>query len=174
MALSLHSALVPSMLQILGSLDKMLEKAQAWCDDHEHAHSELIEARLIDDMLPFAYQVKSCWAHSALAIHGVREGMFSPETSPPPNSFGGLQDKVREAAATLGAVTEDELEALTTKPVQFRIGDKFSMDFTGQDFLLSFSQPNFYFHAATAYDILRMKGVPVGKRDYLGALRTTV
>ena len=45
------------------------------------------------------------------------------------------------------------------------------MDFTAEDFLLSFSQPNFYFHCATAYDILRMKGVPVGKRDFLGRVR---
>ena len=42
------------------------------------------------------------------------------------------------------------------------------MEFSGQNFLLGFSQPNFYFHATTFYDILRMKGVPLGKRDYMG------
>ena len=45
------------------------------------------------------------------------------------------------------------------------------MNFLAEDFLLSFSQPNFYFHAATAYDVLRMKGVPVGKRDFMGRVR---
>ena len=45
------------------------------------------------------------------------------------------------------------------------------LPFTAEGFLLSFSLPNFYFHATTAYDILRSKGVPLGKRDYLGALR---
>jgi hypothetical protein len=44
-------------------------------------------------------------------------------------------------------------------------------DFTAENFLLSFSQPNFYFHATTAYAILRWKGVPLGKRDYTGRLR---
>ena len=47
----------------------------------------------------------------------------------------------------------------------------FRLDFTAEEFLLSFSQPNFYFHATTAYDILRMLGVPVGKRDFTGRLR---
>jgi hypothetical protein len=45
------------------------------------------------------------------------------------------------------------------------------LPFTAEEFLLSFSLPNFHFHATTAYDILRSKGVPLGKRDYLGALR---
>jgi uncharacterized protein len=45
------------------------------------------------------------------------------------------------------------------------------LDFTAENFLLSFSQPNFYFHAATSYDILRSKGVPIGKRDFTGKLR---
>ena len=62
------------------------------------------------------------------------------------------------------------MEGLIGKPVRFEFRD-FRMDFTAEDFLLSFSQPNFYFHAATAYDILRMKGVEVGKRDFMGRVR---
>ena len=45
------------------------------------------------------------------------------------------------------------------------------LEFTVENFLLSFSLPNFYFHAATAYDILRWKGARIGKRDYMGRLR---
>ena len=45
------------------------------------------------------------------------------------------------------------------------------MDFTAEEFLLSFSQPNYAFHAATAYDILRMLGIKIGKTDFLGRLR---
>ena len=53
----------------------------------------------------------------------------------------------------------------------FTIGDKLRLGFTVQDFLLSFTTPNFFFHSTTAYDILRMKGLPVGKQDFLGRLR---
>jgi hypothetical protein len=45
------------------------------------------------------------------------------------------------------------------------------MPFTGANFLLSFAQPNFYFHAAIAYAILRAKGVKLGKRDFMGMPR---
>ncbi len=52
----------------------------------------------------------------------------------------------------------------------FVFGDR-QMPFVAKNFLLSFSQPNFYFHATTAYDILRWKGLPIGKRDYTGRPR---
>ena len=62
------------------------------------------------------------------------------------------------------------MEEMIGKPMRFQM-NQFTMDFTVEDFLLSFSQPNFYFHAATAYDILRMKGLDVGKRDFIGRVR---
>ena len=44
--------------------------------------------------------------------------------------------------------------------------------FTPETFILSFSLQNFHFHAVAASDILRTRGVPLGKRDYEGRLRT--
>ncbi|QYU66245.1 DUF1993 domain-containing protein [Leptolyngbya sp. 15MV] len=168
MSLTLHAALVPTWLQILGSVEGMVAKADAWCEEHGHAPVELLGARLVEDMLPFAYQVKSCWVHSALAIEGVRRGQFQPHMDPPPDSFAGLADKLAEARVTLDAVTAAELDGLADNDVVFIIGDKLRMEFTARDFLLGFSVPNFHFHAATAYGILRMKGLDVGKRDYIG------
>jgi hypothetical protein len=55
--------------------------------------------------------------------------------------------------------------------MRFTAGER-HLDFTAENFLLSFSQPHFYFHAATTYDILRWKGVRIGKRDFAGGLRT--
>ena len=68
------------------------------------------------------------------------------------------------------ALDRDEMEGFIGRPMRFQFGEN-HMDFLAEEFLLSFSQPNFYFHAATAYDILRMKGVPIGKRDYMGQMR---
>ena len=121
-------------------------------------------------MLPFAYQVKSCWVHSAQAVEGVRLGAFQPHMEPPPDSFAGLSEKLGEARAKLEAVDLTELDTIADNDMVFSIGDKLRMDFTVRDFLLGFSVPNFHFHATTAYGILRMKGVAVGKRDYLGRL----
>jgi hypothetical protein len=52
----------------------------------------------------------------------------------------------------------------------FQLGER-QMPFTVENFLMSFSTPNLHFHATTAYDILRSKGVPLGKRDYMGRMR---
>jgi len=174
MALTLHSAFIPSVLQIIGSVANMVNQAEAWCDENGHAHDEILNARLIEDMLPFAKQVASCRSHSIRAIEGLRTGVFTPDMSPPPSSFDELRELLSKTIAELGDVSSDDLEEWGAKDMQFQVGDQFKLDFVGQDFLLTLSQPNFYFHATTAYDILRMKGVPLGKRDYLGALRLKV
>lgn len=170
MAITLHAAVVPTWLQMLGSVDALVTKAEAWCEETGHSPVELLGARLVEDMLPFAYQVKSCWVHSALAIEGVRQGRFQPHMDTPPDSFAGLSEKLAEARAALEAVDPAELDALADSDVVFTIGDKLRMEFTARDFLLGFSVPNFHFHAATAYGVLRMKGLDVGKRDYIGSL----
>ena len=171
MPISLHTAFVPSALQMLGTADHLIDKAEAWCGETGCAHGEAIGARLHEGMLPFAYQVKSVAAHTAGAIDGVRAGVFSPELTPPPESFAGLREAIAKARDALAAVNEAEMEGFMGQPMRFEFRD-YRMDFTAEDFLLSFSQPNYFFHAATAYDILRMKGVAVGKRDFMGALRT--
>ncbi|MBO80395.1 DUF1993 domain-containing protein [Citromicrobium bathyomarinum] len=171
MALSLHQAIIPNWLQVLGAVDGLIDKAENFVADGHAEEKALLETRLIDDMLPLAYQFKSCWTHTHLALTAIREGHFSPDMSPYPEDFASLRSMVATARETCEATSEDELEALAGNDMVFAIGDKFRLDFTVQDFLLSFSNPNVYFHSATAYDILRMAGVGIGKRDFLGALR---
>lgn len=170
MALSLYDATIPSYRQILGAVSGLLDTAETFCQDRKMAPAELIQARLIADMLPFAYQVKSAAAHSLGAIEGVRRGVFSPDMTPPPDSFAGLKAKIAEAIAGLEAVEPAEVESFIGRDMRFSLGER-HVDFTAENFLLSFSQPNFYFHATTAYDILRSKGVPIGKRSFMGKLR---
>ena len=171
MSLSLHAAFVPGCLQLLDAMDGILTKAEAFADESGLTAADLTQARLHEDMLPFSYQVKSCWVNSALAIEGVRNGAFGPDMSDPPADWAGLRAKIDEARTALAATSEAELESIADNVVDFSINGKVLMTFVGQDFLLSFSQPNFYFHATTAYDILRSKGVPLGKLDYLGPMR---
>ena len=119
---------------------------------------------------PFSYQIKSCAVHSFGAIEGLRKGVFSPDTTTPPDSFAGLRSRIADAVTGLKSIANDELEGFVGKPMEFRMGE-LVIPFTGDTFLLSFSQPNFYFHATTAYDLMRWKGVPLGKRDFLGPMR---
>lgn len=170
MGLTLHAATVPSYVQILGAVAQVVAKAESFCAENGLAPEAMIGARLTEDMLPFAYQVKSAVVHSLGAIEGLRKGVFAPDFTPPPETFAALHDSLAQTVAALEAVDPAELESFVGKPMCFE-ARSMRINFTAEDFLLSFSQPNFYFHAATAYDIARMKGVAVGKRDWLGRMR---
>jgi hypothetical protein len=170
MGFSLYAATVPSYRQILGAVSGLLDKAEAFCSEHGVAPHEIIQARLAGDMLPFAYQVKSTAVHSLGAIEGVRRGVFSPDMTPPPDSFAALKARIAATLAALEGIEAAEIDAFVGRDMRFAFGDR-HIDFTAEEFLLSFSQPNFYFHATTCYGILRWKGVPLGKRDFMGKLR---
>jgi hypothetical protein len=170
MTFSLYDAVVPSNLQILGAVDALLDKAEAFCTEQGRTPADLIDARLAPDMLPFGYQVKSCAAHSIGGIEGVRSGSFSPDMTPWPTDFAGLHAVLHSAIANLKGLDRDAFDTLADNDTQFALGEM-RMPFTGANFLLSFSQPNFYFHATTAYAILRAQGVKLGKRDFMGMPR---
>ena len=170
MAMTLYDATVPSQLQILRAIQRLLEKAPEFASEKEMGEAELIDARLAPDMLPLGYQVKSCVAHSVGGIAGVKDGSFSPDMSMWPTDLAGLRDAIATAIGELEAITPDELDALAESPTVFRM-KSLEMPFTGANFLLSFSQPNFYFHATATYAILRHLGMKIGKSDFLGRPR---
>src|SRR3546814_17086310 len=105
------------------------------------------------------------------AIEGRKPGRLSPDMTTAPDSFAALTAKTADTLDKMDALSAEDVEALGEKPLIFTIGDKLRWEFRGQDFLMCFSQPNFYFHATTAYDILRMAVLKIGKVDYLGAPR---
>ena len=170
MATSLYDLSVPTYLQTLGGVEGFLGRGLAYCQEKNIDPNEVVETRLFADMLPFRFQVLAVAHHSIGAMRGVKEGLFAPPAALPPLDYAGLQKTVTEAREALEKLTPADVNALDGKDVIFQIRDT-KLPFTAAEFLLSFSLPNFHFHATTAYDILRMKGVPLGKRDYLGKMR---
>ncbi|MGK2910028.1 MAG: DUF1993 domain-containing protein [Sphingobium sp.] len=173
MALSLYQATVPSYIQILGSVLRLMGKAEAFCAEKALPADDILNARLADDMLPFAYQVKSTTVHSIGAINGVKKGKFGPDMTPPPSSFAELKEQLEATLAALNAIVPEDMESLIGGDMVFELGER-RLEFAAENFLLSFSLPNFYFHATTAYDILRSKGLAIGKRDFIGVPRIKV
>ena len=173
MAFSLYHASVGAYLQILPSIAGLVTKAEAHCGEHGLSAEDLCGASLADDMWPFAKQVTSVAHHSAGAIAGLRAGVFGPDLSPAPNSFAALHSVITESIAALQAVDPAEINAMEGKDMRFEFGER-RMDFTAEDFILTFSLPNFYFHASAAYAVLRGKGLKIGKMDYLGRPRLKV
>ena len=170
MAISLYDASVVSFLQVLGGVAGFLERGLSHCQDSNIDPQEIVETRVSPDMLPFWFQIASVAHHSRGAIEGVKKGVFSPGTAAPPFSYADLQKMVADAIAELKALDPAEVNALEGGDMAFQFGER-KLPFTAEGFLLSFSMPNLHFHATTAYDILRQAGVPLGKRDYMGAMR---
>jgi len=170
MPISLHDALVPSFRQVIGASLGLLDKAEAFCAEKGHAETDVIGHSLAPDMLSVPFQVKSIAGHSMGAIEGVRAGSYSPDLSPAPADFAGLKALLVSADDGLAALDPAELDGFIGRDMLFQMRDM-KMPFTAENFLLSFSQPNFYFHAATLYGILRNKGLSLGKRDFLGMPR---
>jgi hypothetical protein len=88
----------------------------------------------------------------------------------PPETFTALKARIADTLAALEAIQPAEIDAFVGRDMRFVFGER-QVGFTAENFLLSFSQPNFYFHATTTYDILRWKGVPIGNRNFTGKLR---
>ncbi len=170
MSFSLYDATVPSFLQIVGSMSALLAKAEAYAAANDIDPTALIGTKLADDMLPLGYQVKSVSGHSIKAVEGVREGVYSPDRTPWPADFQGLATLLTETHTALEAVNPDEVNGFVGQDMAFAMGER-RMEFTAENFLMSFSMPNFYFHATAAYAILRAQGMPIGKMDYMGRPR---
>jgi uncharacterized protein len=169
MNISLYDATVRGFIQTVSAVQGFMERGLKHLPESGFDLSEVVETRLFADMLPFRFQILSVIHHSVGAIEGAKNGVFSP---PGDSSldYAGLHDAITEASAKLKSYSQEEINALYGREVVFQLPNA-KLPFAVEDFLLSFSIPNFHFHATTAYDILRMKGLPLGKRDYLGRLR---
>lgn len=170
MTVSLDQAFIAPCLQVLDSLAGLIDRAEAHCAEAGLPATALTEACLAPDMWPFAKQVFEGGHHSARTITAVRAGLAGPELAPVASDFDALRREVADAIALLRSVPAGELDALAGNDMRFEFGPR-RMEFTVEDYLLSFALPNFYFHASMAYAILRQQGVNIGKRDFLGAVR---
>jgi len=99
----------------------------------------------------------------------VCAGASSPRYDATPENFAALKTRITDTLAALEAIEAAEVDAFIGRDMRFAFVTPCRLH--RRDFLLSFSQPNFYFHAATAYDILRWKRILIGKRDFMGRTR---
>ncbi|WP_159587874.1 DUF1993 domain-containing protein [Chelativorans xinjiangense] len=168
MSLSLYDVSVPVFLSAFGNLSKILEKGRAFADEKGMAHAELLEARLFPDMAPLTAQIQR--ASDTAKFTAMRVGqvenvaMEDNETS-----FDELQTRIAATVAFLKAVPAHSMDGREEAEVVLKTGQG-SMTFTARNYVLGFAIPNFYFHVTTAYALLRHKGVPLGKMDYIGRI----
>jgi hypothetical protein len=170
MAIPLYDASVMTYLQTLGAVSGFLDRGLSHCRENGIDPEEIVETRLFPDMHPFRFQIQQVVLHSVGAAEAIRSGSFKRPGERPQHDYPSLQALVIEARNSLQKLTPEEINEREGAEVVQETRETKRV-FTAEGFLLSFSLPNFYFHAATAYDILRTKGVPVGKRDFMGTVR---
>jgi uncharacterized protein len=171
MPTSLYELSVPTFLQTVKAVRSFLDRAARHCAETRADPDDFVHGRLFDDMAPFHFQIEAAWHHAIWGLEAAKTGVFAPPALVGPVPFADLQAMVGKAEAALEAFAPAEVNSWAGKDLDLQIGPR-RLAFTSETLILSFSLPNFYFHVVTAYDILRMRGVPLGKRDYEGLLRT--
>jgi hypothetical protein len=171
MATSLYELSVPTFLQTVRAVAGFLDRAVSHCAETAADPDDFVHARLFDDMAPFHFQIEALAHHSVWGLEALKAGVFAPPALVGPMPFAQLQAMIGRAETALAAFTPDEVNGWAGKDLDLQIGPR-RLAFTPETYILSFALPNFHFHAVTAYDILRTRGVPLGKRDYEGRLRT--
>jgi hypothetical protein len=167
MSLSMSKVSVPAFVRGLSILSTLLKKGEEHAAQAGVKPDTLLGARLADDMLPLSAQVQRASDTSKFAVQRLSGG-DAPKFADDETTFAQLQERIANTIAYLQSVDAALLDASGDKEVTVKWGST-GTSFAGEDYLLSFALPNFYFHIVTAYDILRNQGVTVGKLDYLGA-----
>jgi hypothetical protein len=167
MPLSMYQASVPPLLQSLGSLTTILEKADAHCGARKIAPEVLVGTRLAPDMFPLSRQVQI--ATDIAKGVGRLAGVELPSYPDTETTFGELKERVAKTIAFIEGLTPAQIDGSEEKQISLKVGGN-EMTFVGLQYLQKFVMPNVYFHVTTTYAILRANGVELGKRDYLGPL----
>ena len=170
MSISLYDITVGTYRQVLGATAGFLEKGKQHCEQQGISLDDLVDYQLAKDMLPFRFQVLSVVHHSIDVLDSLEAGVFGPPSGPMDQSYTQLQRMVEDSLAALDEWTPEQVNPFEGKDMAFQMND-IKIPFTAEAFVLSFSHPNLFFHAATAYDVLRLKGAPLGKIDFLGQMR---
>ncbi len=166
MSISMYKASVPVFVQFLCALSSVLDKGAAFAEAKKFDATVLTGMRLAPDMHPFAWQVRSTTNHAVRACAMIA-GVAAPDLGDNQTTVSELKERIAAAVAFVKSIKAEQLDGQEEKEIVLKLGAN-EFKFTGLSFLLNFCLPNFYFHAATAYDILRHAGVDIGKRDFMG------
>ncbi len=166
MPLTMYHASAPVFTRGLTNLSAILRKAEEHAVARKIDPAVFINARLAPDMFPLSRQVQSA-TDSAKGCAARLAGAEVPRYEDTETTFPELQARIAKTVAFLQGVTPELIVGSEEREIVLKLRGK-EVTFTGQSYLLTFALPNFFFHAVTAYDILRHNGVEIGKMDYLG------
>ena len=167
MSIDVYDQTIAAMSRALLNLDAIVSKAEAYAEERKIEPSVLVQARLFPDMLPFVAQIRIA-TDTAKGAAARLAGGDLPSWPDDETNFEEVHARIRKALDFMAGFKRDQFEGSEGKEIELKLG-KEHVKFSGREYILGFVLPNFYFHVTTAYAILRHNGVPLGKRDFLGA-----
>jgi hypothetical protein len=165
--MSLYNISVPAFLRTLEALTKIIDKATAHVEAKKIDPAALLSARLFPDMFPFTKQVQIACDFAAKTTARLA-GADVPTFVDTETSFAELKQRIKTATDYVKGFKAEQFKDSATRVIKLPIRGN-TMELSGEQFLAHFALPNFYFHSATAYDILRHNGLELGKGDFLNA-----
>ena len=162
----MYQASIPQFKKMLSNLSIILKKGEEYASAKKIEGTVLTGERLFPDMFPLSKQVQ-------IACDQVKNGMARLAGIEPPKfddsetTFAELQERVAKTIAFIDGIKPAQVDGTEAKEIKFSIKE-WHFEFVGEQYLLTWIIPNFYFHVTTTYNLLRHNGVEIGKADYLG------
>ncbi len=166
MTISLYQVSVPVFARFLENLLGILDKTATHADVKKIDINVLLESRLYPDMFPLYKQIQRTLAAAvggAARLAELEVPLFPEDET----SLAQLVAALQRGLTFLKAIKPNQIDGAEQRVVSWvRRGETVSLP--GQPYLLNQIIPNFYFHLATTYGILRHNGIDIGKQDFLG------
>jgi hypothetical protein len=165
LSFTLYDATVPPLAHMLDNLGNCLEKGAAHAKEKGEDFKTYLESRLAPDMFALTRQVQVA-CDMAKGAGARLAGVEIPKYEDHETSLAELKARIAKTVAFLKGLDRKSFEGAENREIVLKFPNR-EFHFKGSDYLTGFALPNVYFHITAAYAILRSKGVPLGKSDYL-------
>lgn len=168
MALSMYAVTIPVIQKNLTNLMALLDKGEAYAKAKDFEPAILLGMRLAPDMYSLTEQVQTA-THFAKTLPSRLAGREPPAWEDGEKSFSDLKERIRRAMEFVRGFKAGDIDGSEDRQILANVNDQ-KIPFSGLSYTLNFAFPNFFFHIAASYAILRHAGVSLGKADFLGSL----
>ncbi len=162
----MYAQSIPFLLKNLGSITKILKKAEAFCDARKLDKSVVLNLRTYPDMLTLTAQIL-IMCDQAKGCAARLSGTDIPSYPDVEKTFEEIYARIDKTVDFIKSIDAGKFEGAATRMVKLKVGGK-DVELNGSDYLNGAVWPNHYFHMATAHNLIRSIGVEVGKGDFLG------
>jgi len=167
MAFSMFDACVPVCTQMLSGLAGVIDKAATQAAAKKFDEAALLADRLYPDMFTLARQIRQATDFARNTPGRLADVKLPEFPATDDTTFAAVKERIEKSMAFVKDFAPAQIEGTEARDIKWMAGQR-EMSFKGRAYLLHFCLPNLFFHTTTAYNILRHRGIEIGKRDFLG------